>query len=318
MVSLLLLLFGVFSVTGMKEGQEFKWTPEYAAQASKTSCKPLQKFTESALKNDIKSTSINRTSLGAVDNAQVCGSLCCEMESCDMAEFKNRHCFAIQCADLKSCDIAPQGDSEILTFTRKTGTDIWTRGMKETSVAPSNKENKTNIVTKTATVQKSSIPQEVNMEQHKDAVISLSSKDKIVSPMDALLKEELEIVHKKEIEKERAWTASNGPVVAHKKGNVLHEKLTSSLGKEIQAITGEHYLKAEDKSDITALQENDTSIAHAKLHQHRRDLRHTLISPITIGAFTCMAVIAVSGFAMAIIKYKKERKDVEDKQTQLP
>jgi len=31
-----------------------------------------------------------------------------------------------------------------------------------------------------------------------------------------------------------------------------------------------------------------------------------------------MAVIAVSGFAMAIIKYKKERKEVDDKQTQLP
>ena len=31
-----------------------------------------------------------------------------------------------------------------------------------------------------------------------------------------------------------------------------------------------------------------------------------------------MTVIAVSGFAMAIIKYQRERKEFEDKQTQKP
>ena len=42
------------------------------------------------------------------------------------------------------------------------------------------------------------------------------------------------------------------------------------------------------------------------------------MSPITIGAFTCMAVIAVSGFVMAVIKYKREHRDVTNKETQSP
>lgn len=93
---------------------------------------------------------------------------------------------------------------------------------------------------------------------HIDAVISLSTKDKTESPMDQLLKEELELVHKKEIEKENSWN-----LVDHTKVDKKDNLVTTNLGKEIQSVTGEHYLKAEDKSDITALQENDTTIAHA-------------------------------------------------------
>ena len=53
-------------------------------------------------------------------------------------------------------------------------------------------------------------------------------------------------------------------------------------------------------------------------HQRKRNARHNIMSPITIGAFTCMAVIALSGFVMAIIKYKREHRVVNDKETQSP
>jgi len=42
-------------------------------------------------------------------------------------------------------------------------------------------------------------------------------------------------------------------------------KENGKLGSEIQALTGEqHYMKTDDK-DITALQENDTTVAHSKV-----------------------------------------------------
>ena len=86
--------------------------------------------------------------------------------------------------------------------------------------------------------------------------------------MEQLLKEELNLVRQKELEKEKSWSLSE---IQSKK-----DETSSSLGKEIQSITGEHYLKAEDKSDITALQENDTTTAHSKVC---RCLPNTLNTP---------------------------------------
>lgn len=284
----------IFQVKG-----EFSWSsPEYAAQASRTTCKPLQKLELATLRTKINSASIKKTSLGAVDNAEVCGGLCCEMETCDLAEFnKERQCFAVQCGDLKSCDVASNGDSVILTFSRKSGSDVWTRSFKG---GPTN--TRSQIVQETAdkknVVTTGDGPQPNIMEEINAEII-------------ARIKSTEEKLAKKWTMKEMAEADFTGNT--NKKNEI--EKENASLHKEIQSITGEHYMKADDK-DITALQENDTSIVHK--HQRRHDIRHNIISPITIGAFTCMAVIAVSGFAMAIIKYKKERKEVEDKQTQLP
>ena len=77
--------------------------------------------------------------------------------------------------------------------------------------------------------------------------------------------------------------------------------------------------------DIFIIMDIDIVISHLILlsyfhiqHPHKRDARHNIMSPITIGAFTCMAVIAVSGFVMAIIKYKREHRDVTNKETQSP
>jgi len=50
------------------------------------------------------------------------------MENCDLAEFNKHHqCFAVQCGNLKSCDVDSNGESMILTFSRKSGSDVWTR-----------------------------------------------------------------------------------------------------------------------------------------------------------------------------------------------
>lgn len=50
------------------------------------------------------------------------------MENCDLAEFdKLRQCYAVHCSNLKNCDVNSNGDSTVLTFSRKTGSDVWTR-----------------------------------------------------------------------------------------------------------------------------------------------------------------------------------------------
>jgi len=53
-------------------GDDFNWSsPEFASQASHTNCKPLKKHENAAMKANINPNNINRTSLGAVDNAEV-------------------------------------------------------------------------------------------------------------------------------------------------------------------------------------------------------------------------------------------------------
>ena len=53
-------------------GEKFTWSsPDAKAQADKTSCKPLQKYENAAMKSILDSTNMQRTSLGAVDNAEV-------------------------------------------------------------------------------------------------------------------------------------------------------------------------------------------------------------------------------------------------------
>jgi len=311
-----------FIIACVVSGEKFSWTSaDAAAQADKTTCKPLQKYENAALKSTENAKDVQRTSLGAVDNAQVCGGLCCEMENCDLAEFnKLKQCYAVQCSNLKSCDIDSNGDATILTFSRKTGADVWTRSFKaqaskpvaETAVgnqpsSPVVEQHPSNTVNG---VQKSQIPDQDNASKKSEPEKSVMDiiNDQQIAKIESLTKE-LEEAEK--MEKEVASVNANS-----KKDNIV-EKQDDKLGSEISSITGQHYLKADDK-DITSFQENDTSTAHSK-HQHQRDVRHNLISPITIGAFTCMAVIAVSGFAMAIIKYKKERREgVDDKQTQSP
>lgn len=290
---------------------DFKWSSkEYSEQAAKTTCNPLKREDSKTLKQH--SRTANFTELGKVLDVETCGILCCEVESCDLALFENDHCYAVQCSDLPSCEMVPsQAKSQIITFTRKSGSDVWTNGDqgKSKNAGPSDQENKTKIVTKQAAVQKSSIPEITTVSsENKGSVITLSNKEnKVESPMDALLHKEVTMVRDKQKQNDESA----------KKETVNKKTPTGNVGEKIQDIT-EHYLKAEEKSDMTALQENETSVTHTKAKNHRRDLRHTLISPITIGAFTCMTVIAVSGFAMAIIKYQRERKEFEDKQTQEP
>ena len=78
------------------------------------------------------------------------------------------------------------------------------------------------------------------------------------------LTKELEEAEK--MEKETAIANANS-----KKDNIV-EKQDDKLGSEISSITGQHYLKADEK-DITSFQENDTSTAHSKV-------RYLILSPL--------------------------------------
>jgi len=289
------------------EWSNFKWSnKDYLENAGKTSCLPQFHYNSHTLKQHGRSN--NFTQLGKVIDVEVCSLLCCEVETCDLALLEEDHCYAVKCLSIDDCDLEPTDrKSEVVTMRRKKGTDIWSSGTQPNkNGAPFYKENQAKIVTKEAAVQKSSIPEiETVSHEPKGSLIAISNKDHIDSPMDALLQKESSMVKQKQ----------NNDVNASKKSSDPQEIKQS--GERIQDIT-EHYLKAEEKNDMTALQENETSAVHPKLIHRRQDLRHTLISPITIGAFTCMAVIAVSGFAMAIIKYQRERREYEDKQTQKP
>jgi len=310
MFSRIIVFFHVLVFVVIK-GEKFNWSStDLATQAERTTCKPLEKYQNAALKSD--SNDVQRTSLGAVDNAEVCGGLCCEMENCDLAEFnKLRQCFAIHCNNLKSCDIDSNGVATILTFSRKTGSDVWTRSFKGKSEEITHEKSTSNVKDQPSNtvkgVQKSEIPEDSNKRTEQVQEKSI---------IDTINEEQLKKIQSltKELEETEKLEKTNFNENS-KKDNIV-EKDDSKLGNDISSITGEHYMKADDK-DITSFQENDTSTAHTK-HQHVRDGRHNIISPITIGAFTCMAVIAVSGFAMAIIKYKKERREVDHKQTQSP
>jgi len=287
------------------EGDSFKWSSsEYESQAKKYSCKNFELKKQHQLKNG--NNAGNLTKLGKVKDIEVCGILCCEVESCDLAFLENEFCYSVTCLSLDSCETehATDNTSEILTMGRKSGSDIWTRGSHDSPAA----SIQSKIVTKQAAVQKTVVPDKKPATSNVEQKSSVTVISKIDSPMDALLQKETAMIKDKQNKENKKDSVSPNSAVT--KPNV---------GQKIQDITSEHYLKAEEKSDMTALQENETSTMHPVKTQHRhKDLRHTLISPITIGAFTCMAVIAVSGFAMAIIKYNRERKDYEDKTTQKP
>jgi len=288
------LLVGIVVVLSIVEeisGEQFNWTSEYKSQTAKLTCVPSQHYSGVTLKKLNKAGNV--TVLGKVADMMVCALLCCELDTCDVALFEDPKCSSIQCTSQDSCETSKgQSSSQVLLMKRKSGSDVWSRvhgdsnGMSE----PSGLENKTMILTKQAAVQKSSIPQ--IQKKAKDSLVAITNKGG--SPMDQLMVAETARVKNKIAEAEQATAKS-----------------------KVSDLT-DHYLKVEDKIDMTALQENDTRAGeHPKLAAHRRrDLAHTLISPITIGAFTCMAVIAVSGFAMAIIKYQREQKDMHDKTCQ--
>lgn len=75
--------------------------------------------------------------------------------------------------------------------------------------------------------------------------------------MDALLHKEVTMVRDKQKQNDESA----------KKETVNKKTPTGNVGEKIQDIT-EHYLKAEEKSDMTALQENETSVTHTKVNYH--------------------------------------------------
>lgn len=334
--SIAILIFTLV-IAGVK-GEKFNWSSkDVASQAEKTSCKPLQKYENAALKSTTDSKDVQRTSLGAVDNAEVCGGLCCEMENCDLAEFdKLRQCYAVHCTNLKSCDVDSNGDSTVLTFSRKTGGDVWTKSFKKQVIASADDKaasnateikvtgdaplNNTLTVESTETVvkgtQKSEIPEDSSAkrtEQVGEKSIIDAINEEQLAKIQSLTKE-LEETDKLETAASSSSSSNEKKDKIAAEGDVKGGDL--KLGNQVLSATGEHYLKTDDK-DITSFQENDTVSAHSK-HQRKRNARHNIMSPITIGAFTCMAVIALSGFVMAIIKYKREHRVVNDKETQSP
>ena len=94
-------------------------------------------------------------------------------------------------------------------------------------------------------------------------MVNTGSDDPNPNIMEAINAEEIGRIKKLEEKLSKDWTmkeiAEMDLEKTKKKDQI--EKESASLHKEIQSITGEHYLKTDDK-DITALQENDTSIAH--------------------------------------------------------
>ncbi|XP_065668236.1 uncharacterized protein LOC100212358 isoform X2 [Hydra vulgaris] len=292
------LAFLIFKISSVQN--EFHWN---AGEASKMSCVAPQNCSSCTLKKRSDKRN-NFTDLGKVSDLEVCALLCCEIEVCDLALLENERCYSVSCYSEDSCEteLVPVKNknslkTDIIKFRRKSGNDVWSSGSRKNQ----DDESISRIVTKQASVQKLANQKEIDQ---KDASITLSNKDKMESPMDALLQKESSIIRSKQIKQ----------ASLSKK-----EEISTEVNEKIQTVT-EHYLKSQEKSDITALQENETvsHISKMSIPGKSRDLRHTLISPITIGAFTCMAVIAVSGFAMAIIKYQKERKEFQDKQTQKP
>ena len=130
-------------------------------------------------------------------------------------------------------------------------------------------ENKSTIVTKQAVtsnmtaVQKSSIP-DSQLQQHaaeaayqdnKGSFITISSQDKSTSPMDQLLQKESSLL------KSRAKLSGKGADLAK---NDKKDNGAPSVSDKIQDLS-EHLKKVDDKGDMTALEENETSSVHPKV-----------------------------------------------------
>ncbi|XP_065071696.1 uncharacterized protein LOC135696274 [Rhopilema esculentum] len=250
---------------------------------------------------------------------EVCALLCCEIEQCDTAWVDNNVCYSVSCKN-HACETekatGKHANSAVVQFKRKYQNSTPNKETAKVAVTGVKyDENKSTIVTKQAVTSINGKPEKsssavgaTDMEQaekKQEALVTISSQ----SPMEQLLQSEASIIHNKATVEETASKKTTQEEATKKKSDV-------DISTNIQSLS-EHLKKADEKADITAaLEENDKRTIHPKLRYHKHhDLRHNLISPIIIGAFTCMAVIALSGFAMAIIKYQKERKEKHSSQS---
>eukprot|EP00112_Aurelia_sp_Birch-Aquarium-sp1_P001205 Seg1123.7 transcript_id=Seg1123.7/GoldUCD/mRNA.D3Y31 product="hypothetical protein" protein_id=Seg1123.7/GoldUCD/D3Y31 len=252
----------------------------------------------------------NQTLLGKVADMEVCGMLCCELPECDTAWFQDKVCYSVACKD-NVCETeratGTNQNSAVLQIKRKSQSGVKDRSKEVTGVKYD--ENKSTIVTKQAlTSNNAKSSKDETLNAHQSTGNSDSKQESLVtisnqSPMEQLLQTESNIVHNKATAKEPASQKAT-------ETEAVKKSKDAALNTDIQSLS-DHLKKVDDKLDMTAaLEENDKRTIHPKLRYHKHhDLRHNLISPIIIGAFTCMAVIALSGFAMAIIKYQKERKE---------
>lgn len=295
-------------------GETFNWSERsLQQQADNLKCCPTNYYKATVPKMRKNTTnSSNLIIMGKVADIEVCALLCCEIEDCSMAWMENQVCKSVHCINECQIEKAPSTHSQsaVVEMRRNCQSTLASRSHGQKDVTGEKyDENKSTIVTKQAVtssnnvVQKSSIPEQQQQQQSdmskdnkQESLVTISNQ----SPMEQLLQKESTMIHTK---------AAADRVKGSGDEQASGVKKTQGISSNIQTLS-EHLKKVDEKADITALEENDAKKDHPKHKYHRRhDLRHSLISPIIIGAFTCMAVIAVSGFAMAIIKYQKERQE---------
>eukprot|EP00794_Sanderia_malayensis_P012665 gene12665-13965_t len=289
--------------------EQFQWDDVwFEAQAEKQQCYPVNTYANTVAR--VRKNFDKLTMMGKVLDMKVCALLCCEVASCNMAWMQGEACYSLECKDGECQAEKATGDkvnSTVLQI-RRTAEDPKSSKLHSQKEVTGVKydEHKSTIITKQAVIsnttasQKSNIPADQQSNSQTDnkqeSLVTISNQ----SPMEQILQTESLVLHDKVI-------AEENNDAAERETNGAKKSMEAHVSDNIQTLS-EHLKKVDEKSDMTALEENDTKPMHPKLKYHRRhDLRHSLISPIIIGAFTCMAVIAVSGFAMAIIKYQKER-----------
>lgn len=282
-------------------------------QAEKLQCSTTNYYTATILKQNGKKQ--NKTMIGKVADMEVCALLCCEVEHCDTALLQNNICYSVACKDHECEQERATGNntnSAVLQIKRQSQNAVKEKG-DVTGVKYD--RNKSTIVTKQAVTSNNVISEKSkqnggygrgSLTNKHGSLVTISSQ----SPMEQLLQSESSIVHNKATVEETASKKTTQEEATKKTSD-------ATISNSIQSLS-DHLKKVDDKSDMTAaLEENDKRTIHPKLRYHKHhDLRHNLISPIIIGAFTCMAVIALSGFAMAIIKYQKDRMDKNSQSTQ--
>ncbi len=122
-------------------------------------------------------------------------------------------------------------------------------------------EHKSTIVTKQAvisnstTAQKSSIPAEEQnsniAKSRQESLVTISNQ----SPMEQLLQTEAKMIHNKATAEAKA---PDGQLRGEKKSK------EEAISDNIQTLS-EHLKKVDEKSDMTALEENDTKTIHPKV-----------------------------------------------------
>jgi len=301
--------FSIITQHGLAE--EFHWSEtSMQKQADNLQCVPKNIYSATVLKKDAKNQ--NKTMMGKVADMEVCALLCCEIERCDAALLEDKMCYSVACAN-NECEQEKANGSHLKSFV------LHIKRLQQNSTKDKGDvtgvkydENKSTIVTKQAVTSSNEQP---GKAPRKNFATSANRQESLVaisnqSPMEQLMQSESNLVHDKATVEEKA-TKKTTQDEAVKKSNDI------TISNNIQSLS-DHLKKVNDRSDMTAsLEEADKRTVHPKLRYHKHhDLRHNLISPIIIGAFTCMAVIALSGFAMAIIKYQKERNDKQSQSTQ--